>query len=107
MTHNKRERIVLFVVLCILVALNVIGYYKQMRWKRQYSMIIEHVTSQLSVNCATKIELESLPGIGPSLAQRIIEYREEHGKFLCLEELKCVKGIGEKKYATILPFVKL
>ena len=47
------------------------------------------------LNKADKIELDALPGIGPSLAQRIIEYREEHGAFTDIEQLKEVKGIGD------------
>ncbi len=55
----------------------------------------------VDVNHATLIELEGLPGIGPSLAKAIIEYREEHGYFLAPEDLLHVSGIGPSKLATI------
>lgn len=52
-------------------------------------------TPPVDVNTAGVDELDTLDGIGPALAQRIIDYREEHGPFSSLEELLEVKGIGE------------
>ena len=49
----------------------------------------------LNLNTAAKEELEKLDGIGPVLAERIIDYRTEHGSFQTLEDLMNVKGIGE------------
>jgi len=51
----------------------------------------------VNVNLATTTELEALPGIGSVIAQRIIEYRKQHGPFHSLNELAQVKGIGPKK----------
>ena len=51
----------------------------------------------VNVNTAALEELETLTGIGPSLAQAIIDYRAEHGDFQSAEELLNVKGIGEAK----------
>ena len=49
----------------------------------------------VNINTATAAELDTLPGIGPVLAGRIIDYREENGGFRAPEELTRVKGIGE------------
>lgn len=54
--------------------------------------------SVVNINTATQTELETLPGIGPSLALKIINYRKENGKFSSIEEIKNVSGIGESKF---------
>lgn len=61
----------------------------------------------LDLNTATLQQLMLLPGIGESLGQRIIDYRTEHNGFTSVEELKQVSGIGDKKLAEIMPYVKV
>lgn len=56
----------------------------------------------VNINTADTAQLSSLPGIGPSLAQRIVKYRKESGAFKTPQDLGKVKGIGEKKLAKIL-----
>ena len=48
----------------------------------------------VNINTATVQDFEDLPGIGPVMAQRIVDYRDEHGPFKSVEELTKVKGIG-------------
>lgn len=52
------------------------------------------IEEALNINRATKSQLESLPGIGPTLAQRILDYREEYGDFYDVQELSSVPGIS-------------
>ena len=56
---------------------------------------------KININTATQGELDTLPGIGPSIATKIIEYRKENGKFKSIEEIKEVSGIGDAKYEKI------
>jgi competence protein ComEA len=61
----------------------------------------------ISLNAGQLADLEKLPGVGPGIAQRIIDYRSEHGPFQSLDELRNVKGIGEKRFAKMEPFLRL
>ena len=55
----------------------------------------------ININKATEKEFETLPGIGPSLASKIIEYRNQNGKFESIEDIKNINGIGDNKYEKI------
>ena len=59
---------------------------------------LPEVQTRINLNTAQAIELETLPGIGAVLAERIIRFREENGGFLSTEQLMDVEGIGEVKY---------
>ena len=56
---------------------------------------------KVNINNADESELDELPGVGPSTAQKIIQYRKENGKFKSIDELKNVSGIGETKFQKI------
>ena len=59
----------------------------------------------LDLNRASEQDFDALPGIGPHLAERIMEYRQSVGVFHSLDELRTVKGIGKKKFERIRPLV--
>ena len=55
-------------------------------------------TAIVNINTASASELDALPGIGPKVAARIVEYRQKNGPFKKIEELMNVQGIGEKNF---------
>ena len=61
----------------------------------------------VDINAATLDELQTLTGIGPVLAQRIIDYRTENDGFKSIEEIMNVSGIGEKKFEQMKPYIKV
>ncbi|WP_216094453.1 ComEA family DNA-binding protein [Jiangella alba] len=61
----------------------------------------------VNLNTATAAELEALPGIGPALAGRILDWREQNGRFTSIDELREVSGIGEQRFAQLEPLVTL
>lgn len=62
---------------------------------------------RISINTATSNELETLPGIGPAMAERIIAYRNEHGLFQNVEDLMQVKGIGNASFEKLKDRIRL
>ncbi|MGW0902403.1 helix-hairpin-helix domain-containing protein [Streptomyces sp. NPDC002853] len=63
-------------------------------------------TAPVGLNTATAEQLDELPGVGPVLAQHIIDYRTEHGGFRSVDELQEVNGIGDKRYADLQNLVR-
>ena len=59
----------------------------------------------VNLNAASVAQLQTLPGIGASAAQRIVEYRQKNGAFKKIEELMNVKGIGEKSFLKLKPLI--
>ncbi len=60
---------------------------------------------RVNLNTATSAQLETLPGVGPVLAQRIIEYRDQHGGFRSVGDLRQVTGIGDARYEQLKDLV--
>ena len=59
----------------------------------------------LDINRASAADFEKLHGIGPELARRIIAYREKHGPFRRVEDLLAIRGMGEKKWRALRPYL--
>ncbi|MDX2701100.1 ComEA family DNA-binding protein, partial [Streptomyces ipomoeae] len=60
----------------------------------------------VSLNTATADQLDTLPGVGPVLAQHIIDYRTQHGGFRSVDELREVNGIGDRRFADLRNLVR-
>lgn len=65
----------------------------------------EAAGGQVNINTASEAELETLPGVGPVLAGRIVQWRTENGSFLTVDDLGEVQGIGDKVLANLRPHV--
>lgn len=68
------------------------------------NIIVENIEAEndkVNINTATQAELETLTGIGPSLALKIIDYRKENKEFKQIEDIKNVPGIGDAKFEVI------
>ena len=61
----------------------------------------------LDINTASESELVQLPGVGPGLARRIVEYRTANGRFQMPDDLQNVSGIGSSKFAKMEPFIRI
>ncbi|MCP9494302.1 MAG: helix-hairpin-helix domain-containing protein [Pyrinomonadaceae bacterium MAG19_C2-C3] len=61
----------------------------------------------ININDAPSQDLERLPGIGKSLAARIIEHRERHGRFRRVEHLILIRGISERRFRDLRPYIKV
>jgi competence protein ComEA len=61
---------------------------------------------RININKASAAELEQLPRVGQTVAKRIVDYREKHGPFKKVEDLKAVRGIGDKVFDKILPSIR-
>lgn len=77
---------------------------KQTETKKSSGSTEKKVTFPVNINTASKKELDALPGIGETLAQRIIDYRSANGPFSTVDDLTKVKGIGEKTLEKLKPY---
>lgn len=74
---------------------------------KQAASSLSQFAAKLDINSASESELATLPGIGPALANRIVVYRQQNGKFQNIEAVKKVKGIGDKKFEKIRELISV
>lgn len=72
---------------------------------REASLTPGEMGAKININSASVDELTELPGIGPALAGRIVEYREQNGDFESIEEIMAVRGIGESVFSKIREYI--
>ena len=88
-----------------------------MLWSVHYQQCVFAMESQgktakvqaaaIDINKATALDLQKLPGIGPSLARQIVAYRDRHGPFQRVEDLMAINGIGFKKWKMMRPYLRV
>ncbi len=114
---KKPERFLVALGLIFLSAIIFLCFFSPMFFKETDVVYVsqqdyENLTSQsenssviINLNTATAEELTVVRGVGPALAQRIVDFRQEHGDFTCTDELLSIDGIGEKILEQIAPYV--
>ena len=88
----KREFTSLLVLVLVLFSLNQLGFAQTSAPTKETGKAL------VNINSAGQSELEKLPGIGPSLAKKILDFRQKNGQFKTTNDLMAVPGIGEKKF---------
>ena len=108
---TRQEKQVLLFVGAVVLAGIAIQYFQKIN--PRFKVILPQsppssiIDKKVNPNKASPEELIRLPGIGPALAENIIEYRNSHGGFKSLEELEKVKGLGPKKLERLKDYLSL
>lgn len=96
-----RKNATILFVLALLLTGALVLYAGKAPAPSYFVSLSSDTTTVLDLNEATAHQLATLPGIGETIAQRIVQYREEHGPFAATEEIMNVSGIGPAKYEKI------
>ena len=92
-------------VIAVLVALGLSVATVSAQGNSQRASASSSASAPINLNTATAAQLETLPGIGKSTAERILEYRQKNGSFKKVEDLMNVRGVGEKSFLKLKPLV--
>jgi len=105
---SKPERHLILVFLTVGLVFVGLSYFQKVSPKNNLEIVsAEGHYAAININKAMPEQLERLPGIGPVLAQDIVSYREESGRFKKLQDIKKVKGIGDKKFEKIKDLITI
>lgn len=114
---TKTDGLLIFLTICFLLAMNSLyvqastvapgSDYTIFISEKAPEMVTPQAPPKINLNTASQTELESLPGIGPAIAQRIIEYRTANGTFQSIEDLLPVNGIGPSTLEKLRDYVTL
>lgn len=106
---RQEKSVLLFIASVTLVGITVNYLQKIPRFKNSLNYIVSQTnrSSKIDLNKAALEDLIGLPGIGPELAQRIVDYRSKIGAFNSSEELRKVKGIGSRKFEALRDRIKI
>lgn len=107
---RRGDQVFVGVLLAVALVLGLIHWIRLSNWGREPIEIIRHESFQaeyrVDINKASWVEFAQLNGIGPILAQRIIESRKQDGPFVSINDLQRVNGIGPKKVEKMRPNLK-
>lgn len=81
------------------------SYQPPTKTRHVQQKFVDNNSPLINLNLANQQELEFLPGIGPALAKRIVDYRSQQGSFASVEDLRKISGIGEKKFEQLKDLV--
>ncbi|MBU1061572.1 MAG: helix-hairpin-helix domain-containing protein [Candidatus Omnitrophica bacterium] len=107
LVFSKSERYIILTFLVVGLFSAGLFYYGKISGFEVKTININESDSLIDINTASAQQLERLPGIGPVLAQDIVVYRQRTGLFKRIEELKHIKGIGDKKFEKIKDLIRI
>ncbi|MGL6227181.1 MAG: ComEA family DNA-binding protein [Thermoguttaceae bacterium] len=105
--REQRKLVFLLFLASVLLSLRLFLYQPIDKLKGATSGIKSETILLVDPNLASSVELLLLPGIGPVLTERILESRTQEGRFVEVDDLRRVKGIGPKKLEKITPFLQI
>lgn len=116
---SRAEKIIIIVLIALAISAISISYYRKLSQKkiqiiplkaaRQVDDSYKEIANRkiVNINTADETILAKLPGIGPFLSRRIIEYRNKVGRFNSPDKLLNVKGVGPVKYQSVKEYIKV